>query len=466
MTASFFKAPAALVPADIILPISTRQSNNLQPSVFTIPNENYSTASTVIADFPRNAARAIFTVSATGQAHEEFWWQNVLQSGVLTYSASNATLLGFSPFREVQILIDGQLAGLQWPFPVIFSGGVVPSLWNPMVGIDAFDLKEGEIDISPWLGVLCNGKPHNFSINVVGLNDNGVSAELSGGVGSNWQVTGKVFIWLDPDPKAITTSLSPILVDGLQPIIAISHSVTQNATGANDTLQYTTSVSRLLTISSIITTSTGPQARTWKQSLTYTHAGVISHLGSNQFHTITTLGADTSNSPGGTFTKTYSYPLSANSTSSVLADGTTRVDAALSRTKFIMRTVGAGLVAPSGLQLFAALPATAGLVGATTWTSFNATQRGQAALLISPNGTTTSGRGSSSTQRLRFGRGTDQISGNEADQELYLRDVSVDVSGRVLSDVERLAGRDVVLNRPPATGPRGVHVAVMGGRGR
>lgn len=33
---------------------------------------------------------------------------------------------GYSPFREVQLFIDGMLAGVAWPFPVIFTGGVVP----------------------------------------------------------------------------------------------------------------------------------------------------------------------------------------------------------------------------------------------------------------------------------------------------------------------------------------------------
>jgi hypothetical protein len=82
-------------------------------------------------------------------------------------------LFGFSPFREVQVYIDDQLAGVQWPFCVIFTDGVVPGLWSPIVGIDAFDLKEYEIDITPWLPVLCDGIRHTFAIEVSGLSDNG-----------------------------------------------------------------------------------------------------------------------------------------------------------------------------------------------------------------------------------------------------------------------------------------------------
>lgn len=389
----------------------------------------------------------------------------MLQSAALTYkAAANATLFGFSPFREVQVLIDGQLAGVQWPFPVIFTGGVVPSLWNPMVGIDAFDLKEGEIDISPWLGVLCDGKPHNFSINVVGLNDNGGrSAVLSSGVEANWQLTGKIFVWLDKDPKAITTGPAPT-ISGVQPIIAVTQALTQNATGFNDTVRYTTSVNRAFSVSSSITTSTGTQALSWAQGLTHSDDGVLSNAGANQLNTIATQGTDTSRFPGAGFVTTYSYPLSANVTSTILANGTTRVAAVLSRTKSVSRSVGSGadgFVSPSGLQLFAALPATSNLVGLFTKTSFITTQSGEAALLIPPNGTTTSsGNGE---QMLRFGGGTGEALGNDADVELYMRDVSVDSTGQVLRDAERLGGTDVVTARPPATGQGAAVAGVMDG---
>lgn len=122
----------------------------------------------------------------------QFWWSNVLQSEVNTYPAAG-TLYGYSPFREVQVFIDGLLAGVVWPFPIIFTGGVVPGLWRPIVGIDAFDLREDEIDITPWLPLLCDGNAHNFTIRVSGLNDSGNgTATLSETTDSYWLVTGKV----------------------------------------------------------------------------------------------------------------------------------------------------------------------------------------------------------------------------------------------------------------------------------
>ena len=70
-----------------------------------------------------------------------------MQSQVSSFPSYGA-IPGYSPFREAELFIDGQLAGVAWPFPIIFTGGVVPGLWRPIAGIDAYDLKEEEIDIT------------------------------------------------------------------------------------------------------------------------------------------------------------------------------------------------------------------------------------------------------------------------------------------------------------------------------
>lgn len=82
---------------------------------------------------------------------------------------------------------------MAWPFPIIFTGGIVPGFWRPIVGIDAFDLKEDEIDVTPWLPLLCDGNQHNFTIKISGLTvtSNGTNV-LSEDTLSYWLVTGKV----------------------------------------------------------------------------------------------------------------------------------------------------------------------------------------------------------------------------------------------------------------------------------
>ncbi|GKT60351.1 peptide-N4-(N-acetyl-beta-glucosaminyl) asparagine amidase A [Colletotrichum tofieldiae] len=172
LTATFFRSDVQTdnaPPADLIIPISSRNASSNTGSAWQVPERE--AVSTI--KFPRNANRAVFSVSANGQGTEEFWWSNVLQSDAAAFNATVGMAPAGSPWREVQVLIDDQLAGVQWPFPVIFTGGVVPSFHRPLVGLDAYDLREHEVDISPWLPVLSDGKEHTFKIKVAGIADEG-----------------------------------------------------------------------------------------------------------------------------------------------------------------------------------------------------------------------------------------------------------------------------------------------------
>jgi hypothetical protein len=278
LTATFFNSQATVdAPADLIIPISPRQGSVGQPSFFMVPIVN----ATNTFSIPQNANRAVFSISACGQAAEEFWWSDALQSDINTFEPEG-TLFGFSAFREVQVFIDGQLAGVQWPFPIIFTGGVVPGLWRPIVGLDAFDLREHEIDITPWLGVLCDGNEHTFEIKVAGILDADGSGTLVEAVLDEWYVTGKVFVWLDEDENSITTGKAPT-VHLPAPAIATSQMVTQDATGANETLEYTVKVQRSIAISSQIKTQKGgSRLESWTQDLSFSNFGLFTDFGQVQ----------------------------------------------------------------------------------------------------------------------------------------------------------------------------------------
>lgn len=42
----------------------------------------------------------------------------------------NGTTFGEGPFREVRVLVDGQVAGVAFPYAVIFTGGILPTAWR------------------------------------------------------------------------------------------------------------------------------------------------------------------------------------------------------------------------------------------------------------------------------------------------------------------------------------------------
>ncbi|QSZ31765.1 hypothetical protein DSL72_001334 [Monilinia vaccinii-corymbosi] len=431
LTATFFADQETVKPADLIIPISARHGAEGAVSVFTLPVDN----ATNTISFPQNANRAVFSISACGQSTEEFWWGNVLQSNIETFEDYDGTLYGYSPFREVQVLIDGKLAGVQWPFPVVFTGGIVPGLWRPIVGLDAFDLREHEIDITPWLPILCDGSEHTFEIRVAGVMDDGEgSGTLTDTVGSSWLVTGKIFIWLDSN-NSITTGTAPTL-SLPAPIITTSQFLTQYASGANETLTYTTNVQRSLSISSTITTENGTTTSTWSQELSAINYGQYTDFGAIQISNATTHGIDTSTSGRSTKYKSeYTYPVWVNTTYLVLSHTNFTLDAVINRGLDLM--ISGAPVFPDGLQPFAHLLSLAPLISGFSGTHLSTTQNGSAHYL----GTSAGSFGFGSTSQV-FGFTGLNASSEGVDKELYYRNVEA-VNSTIVHDVERLGGAEI-----------------------
>lgn len=315
------------------------------------------------------------------------------------------------------------------------------------MGIDVFDEKEGEIDISPFLPVLCDGTPHNFTLRVVGLDDDGNnSAALSTGVGGYWQLTGKVFVWTEDDASFITTGPVPIL-DATDPIITLSQSLTQNATGANETLKYDVSVSRSIRVTGSIITPSGPVNTTWAQDVITSAVGFISDFGNtSSVHFDTTATTSSTRDGAIEFSSSVSYPLIVNSTQFSLSNGTIRTDTVLSRSKDTSRTVGEEDVFPGGLQVFSVLPETADIVTNITELSLSTSQDASGTRLVFPGGGAQNGSYAVATvdQEMLFGGKATGMSGVT---ELYFRDVSVRSDGSIVSDTERVAGSEVPLGR-------------------
>ncbi|EXF76172.1 hypothetical protein CFIO01_03565 [Colletotrichum fioriniae PJ7] len=430
LTATFFKSPVqsgGQAPADLILPVSANKSP-VTASFWTYPEEN----ATASVQFPRNINRAVFSTSVKGQGNEEFWWSNVPQSAVDAFVPDVGSYPGYSPFREVQVLIDGQLAGVHWPFPDIFTGGVVPQLHRPIVGINAFDLRDHEIDITPWLPLLCDGKNHTIGIKVVGLVDDGKSsASLTNTTGSSWYLVGKVFLWLD-DEGSITTGVISKKTNP-EPSIAFSQTLKQNATGFNSTLDYSLSVQRDFTITSFLTTQKGNGTATWKQSLSYSNVGGLYANGYGGINTFSTIGEETSKVPGWDYKTTFSYPLYCNTTTSYLPAGNLTLWAQLDQG--LKLHVQGNTVYPTGLEAFEGEGSK--WVGSVIDTDRN----GTANYSRYADNTVTSGAGR--THQIFHLRGLDSDGTYETPgTELYFRDVTA-YNNSVIADKEVIGGKVV-----------------------
>ncbi|KAJ6317828.1 hypothetical protein OIU76_013386 [Salix suchowensis] len=132
--------------------------------------------------FPLNTRKVVLELYVSFHGTDEFWYTNPSNSYIRMNNSSNPR--GNGAFREIFVSIDGKLVGSEMPFPVIFTGGINPLLWKPVVAIGAFNLPSYDFDLTPFLGMVLDEKDHVFSIGVT----DGIKY---------WLVDANLHIWLD-----------------------------------------------------------------------------------------------------------------------------------------------------------------------------------------------------------------------------------------------------------------------------
>lgn len=175
-------------PADVVLPVSAVRSGQNEGSAFVYPRDGLTT----IVHLPQNLRRATIAIGATAQGEDEFWWTNAQNSTKPGLDPANKRPWDKSAYREISVFIDGFLAGIIWPIPFIFNGGIAPTLHRPIASAQAFDILEQELDLSPFLPVLADGRPHNFTLAIHAVDERAVPAP------GDWTISAKLFLWLDP----------------------------------------------------------------------------------------------------------------------------------------------------------------------------------------------------------------------------------------------------------------------------
>jgi hypothetical protein len=141
---------------------------------------------------PTNVERAYLDVITQSQINDEFWYTCVPND-----VANELFSCGNTGFREAEISIDGQPAGVAPVYPWIFTGGIDPLLWEPIPGVQTLNFVPYRVDLTPFAGLLSNGQPHTVALNVFNADsyflatatllvfqDHG-SSQVTGGVTSN-----------------------------------------------------------------------------------------------------------------------------------------------------------------------------------------------------------------------------------------------------------------------------------------
>lgn len=129
---------------------------------------------------PKNVYRAVIEVYVSFHSDDEFWYTNPPNSYIFE---NNLTVPGNGPFREVTIRLDDILVGAIWPFTVIYTGGA-NDLWRPISSIGSFDLPSYDIEMTPFLGKILDGKKHFFGF--------GVTNSLN-----VWFIDANLHLWVD-----------------------------------------------------------------------------------------------------------------------------------------------------------------------------------------------------------------------------------------------------------------------------
>lgn len=194
---------------------------------------------------PRNSERVVAEVYATGSGGgcEEYWYMTVLEAAPYSCKADDG------PYREVQMEIDGQLAGIAAPFPTVWTGGWSnPFLWYVIPGPRAFDVQPIRYDLTPFAGLLNDGRPHRVEVSVVGVPEGQ----------AGWSTPVNVLVWQDEKSEHVTGALTRVRAGDL----ANSSTYTPGTEHRLDT-----EGSHRLTVSGYVDTSHGRVTTTVRRSL-------------------------------------------------------------------------------------------------------------------------------------------------------------------------------------------------------
>lgn len=192
------KYPAP-VTADAVEPLSASSTGG---------SVNLSSPSDVLSGtftLPQNIERAYLDVVLQSQGGDEFWY--TCFPNALAAKLANC---GNTAFREGEVTVDGLPAGVAPIYPYIYTGGIDPYLWEPIAGVDTFDLgpyyDDYRVDLTPFAGLLSNGSSHTIAVSVYN-NDNYFST------------TGTLLLYEDHGSSTVTGGL---VSDNIPPSPSVS----------------------------------------------------------------------------------------------------------------------------------------------------------------------------------------------------------------------------------------------------
>jgi hypothetical protein len=256
---------------------------------------------------PTNVEAAYLDVITQSQASDEFWFTCVPDDVADELFSCPGT-----SFREAEITIDGQPAGVAPVYPWIFTGGIDPLLWRPIPSVQTLNFVPYRVDLTPFAGVLSNGQPHRVGLSVFNANH-------------HFLVTGSLLLYLDHGSTQVTGAVTRNTL-GAGPHPAVQEHL---ATAADGTITGTveTEAERDFTLAGFVNTSHGKVETTIRQHVEFSNDQDFVNSATQFVQNIkqtTKISTGTETKQGGSVLhseKKLSYPLSLDIFFVVNADG-------------------------------------------------------------------------------------------------------------------------------------------------
>jgi hypothetical protein len=236
---------------DVVLPME--QSNggtglNL-PAFLLADGDQFTTTFTL----PRNVERAYLYVISQSQQTDEQWYAcfpNNLNSINLLFGCGN------TDFRETEVAIDGQPAGIAPVSPWVFTG-FLPDQWVPTPAAQTLEFVPYRVNLTPFAALLSDGNEHTVSLTVFDQN-------------YYFSEAASLLLYLDKGSKQVTGELTKDTLTAPSPI------VTENLNGTT-TVMGTIGVTqnRNFTIAGYVNTSHGKVSTSISQQQKFSSATTI-----------------------------------------------------------------------------------------------------------------------------------------------------------------------------------------------
>lgn len=151
----------------------------------------------VLPQVNANTTQARVMIYISGNAEEEFWYSNLLDEYKDRFRDHGHTFGGHGPCRVINVYHNGVRIDSRNPFPVIYTGGISPALWNPIVSTGSYDIIGLSLDVSLLLPYLWQG-PEALDFEVSNCFDDDLPSGASkSGIGSNWISSASLALWED-----------------------------------------------------------------------------------------------------------------------------------------------------------------------------------------------------------------------------------------------------------------------------